>query len=392
MATPHTSHLRRWLFGLPPVEWALQHVRELVIGALKCGPIPQHIAFVMDGNRRYARQNKLETVEGHHLGFEALARILEVCYKSGVRVVTVYAFSIENFKRSKYEVDGLMDMAKTKLVQMSQHGELFDRYGASVHILGDKSLVRKDVLEQVDKAVEMTKHNDRAVLNVCFPYTSREEITHAIRETVRECSTPKAKEADEGPGAKRAAFSERSIQRNIRRRQLSSVAEEERPSAESLAPVTPNGDAAAHAMNSDTDISSQDLTDASSTGIQPPSSHTSHSTSPNLQPTPTPPKSSMHTATEYLRSKQHLPDPESLTTADLQRHIYTADAPPLDLLIRTSGVYRLSDFMLWQCHEETEIKFLQTLWPEFDLWQFLPVLVEWQWQQRRLEKDGEGRV
>lgn len=96
--------------------------------------MPQHVAFVMDGNRRYARSHKIETVEGHNLGFEALAKILEVCYKSGVKVVTVYAFSVENFKRSKYEVDALMDMAKIKLTQLAQHGELLDRYGASVRV------------------------------------------------------------------------------------------------------------------------------------------------------------------------------------------------------------------------------------------------------------------
>jgi ditrans,polycis-polyprenyl diphosphate synthase len=69
--------------------------------------------------------------------------------------------------------------------------------------------------------------------------------------------------------------------------------------------------------------------------------------------------------------------------------MYTGpDAPPLDLLIRTSGVQRLSDFLLWQCHEDTEMRFLGCLWPEFDLWQFLPVLLEWQWKQRRR---GTGR-
>ncbi|EMC98217.1 hypothetical protein BAUCODRAFT_416684 [Baudoinia panamericana UAMH 10762] len=258
MSSTYGTHLRRWLLGLPPVEWAVQQIRGLLISTLKCGPIPQHIAFVMDGNRRYARQNSLETVEGHHMGFEALARILEVCYKSGVRVVTIYAFSIENFKRSRYEVDGLMDMAKTRLVQMSQHGELFERYGARVRILGDLSLVREDVMEQLDRAAEMTKHHDRAVLNVCFPYTSRDEITRSIRETVREYSTPSQRAAGRG------GFSE------------------------------------------------------------------SH---------------------------------------------------------RTSGVYRLSDFMLWQCHEDTEIRFVDVLWPQFSLTTFMPILLEWQWRQRRKASD-----
>ncbi|KAI9870564.1 MAG: cis-prenyltransferase, partial [Watsoniomyces obsoletus] len=104
------SRLRHWLLSSPPAEWALNQLRELLIGALRQGPIPKHVAFVMDGNRRFAKSHRIETVEGHNLGFEALARILEVCYKAGVTHVTIYAFSIENFKRSKYEVDGLMDM------------------------------------------------------------------------------------------------------------------------------------------------------------------------------------------------------------------------------------------------------------------------------------------
>lgn len=90
-------------------------------------------------------------------------QILEVCYKSGVKVVTIYAFSIENFKRSKYEVDALMDMAKTKLVQLSQHGELLEKYGAKIQILGERDLVRDDVLEAIDKAVEMTSSNAQCV-------------------------------------------------------------------------------------------------------------------------------------------------------------------------------------------------------------------------------------
>ena len=84
---------------------------------------------------------------------------MEVCYKSGVKVVTVYAFSIENFKRSKYEVDALMEMAKVKISQLSQHGDLLDRYGASVRVLGQRDLVKGDVLEAIDKAVDMTKDN-----------------------------------------------------------------------------------------------------------------------------------------------------------------------------------------------------------------------------------------
>jgi ditrans,polycis-polyprenyl diphosphate synthase len=136
-------------------------LKELFINSVRQGPVPQHVAFVMDGNRRFARKNHIETVEGHNMGFEALAKILEVCYKSGVKVVTVYAFSIENFKRPLHEVNALMEIAKIKLMQLCQHGDLLERYGASLRILGERDMVRPDVLEVIDEAVEMTKHNDR---------------------------------------------------------------------------------------------------------------------------------------------------------------------------------------------------------------------------------------
>lgn len=69
------SLLRRLILESPPGEWAINQLRELLIGALKQGPVPQHVAFEMDGNRRYARTHRMETVEGHHRGFEALARV-----------------------------------------------------------------------------------------------------------------------------------------------------------------------------------------------------------------------------------------------------------------------------------------------------------------------------
>ncbi|KAK5173978.1 cis-prenyltransferase [Saxophila tyrrhenica] len=380
MATLHSGSLQRWLLSLPPVEYALQQVRELLIGSLKCGPIPQHIAFIMDGNRRWARTHHVETVEGHHMGFEALAKVLEVCYKSGVEYVTIYAFSIENFKRSKYEVDGLMDMAKTKLVQMSQHGELFDRYGAAVRILGDRSLVRDDVLEQVDKAVEMTKDNGSAVLNVCFPYTGREEIVHSIRETVKDYSSaPPEKRKEKRP------FSETHIQRNIRKgSQLESLAEEQEMPAEPPVAETasmPSSDA------ENTSVSEQDL-DSSSHLAHPPSSQTSLSPSPDLQPSSRLDLYAQKKSSSRSKSP-HLPDPENISAETLTRNTYI-NCPPPELLIRTSGVNRLSDFMLWQVHENTECKFIDCLWPEFNLWKFLPALVEWQWSQKKAMNGNGG--
>jgi ditrans,polycis-polyprenyl diphosphate synthase len=75
MSDLYLSRVRTWFMHSPPAEWALSRLRGVLIGALKQGPIPRHVAFEMDGNRRYARSHKIETIEGHHLGFEALARV-----------------------------------------------------------------------------------------------------------------------------------------------------------------------------------------------------------------------------------------------------------------------------------------------------------------------------
>lgn len=88
-------------------------------------------------------------------------QIMEICYKSGVKVVTVYAFSIENFNRPKWEVDGLMELAKAKLEQLTKYGHILDRYGARVRVLGQREMIRSDVLDVVDKAVTRTRHNNK---------------------------------------------------------------------------------------------------------------------------------------------------------------------------------------------------------------------------------------
>ncbi|KAK2784958.1 cis-prenyltransferase [Onygenales sp. PD_12] len=351
----HLSKLRRWVISSPPIEWALSHLRELLIGALTEGPIPQHVAFVMDGNRRFARNHRIEKVEGHNLGFEALAKILEVCYKAGVKVVTIYAFSIENFKRSKYEVDALMDMAKVKLSQLAQHGDLLDRYGASVRVLGRRELVKPDVLEAIDRAVEMTSRNGDAILNICFPYTSRDEITTAVRNTVIEYSTPLDRTQLPVPSGTRRAFSENHI-------------------AESIQKESGMFNGMSHINGNSSDPSLQTSRGkrearSPSGGIQ----EAEKSSSISEQYTSYPPNS------EQLIFLS----PDTITAQTLNDHMLTAGNPPLDLLVRTSGVERLSDFMLWQCHQNTEIVFLETLWPSFDLWRFLPVLWEWQWRIRK---------
>ena len=245
-----------------------------------------------------------------------------------------------------------MEMAKVKLSQLAQHGELLDRYGACIRILGQRELIKKDVLEAVDRAVAMTEHNKDTVLNVCFPYTSHDEITTAIRDTVIEYSRPL-------PSQNRS-FSESHIANTIRCRRLSAT----NPTASSHSPSV--------GPTSDTEDSAP--SNSSSITLHPDS------------PFDTLPVDDDKNA-EY---RQMYPDAESITPEILNDHMYTAGLPPVELLVRTSGVERLSDFLLWQCHQNTEIVFLQTLWPEFDLWTFLPVLVEWQWKRRKGVERARG--
>ncbi|ROW17072.1 hypothetical protein VPNG_01293 [Cytospora leucostoma] len=343
MSDLFTFYIQNWLLSSPPAEWIMKQAHELLIGALKQGPIPQHVAFVMDGNRRYAKNHKIESLEGHHLGFEALARILEVCYKCGVKVVTVYAFSIENFNRPKREVEGLMLLAKTKLSQLMQHGEVLDRYGARIKICGKREMIPADVLEYVDRAVHATRNNTGAVLNICFPYGSREEMTNAVRTTVQDyLSTPPPKSSP---------FSQTRISQNIKTRNLSIP----------------------------------DLPPIDETPSAPPS--------PGLESVSSTASTLHHLESSSQRSSNstRYPDPESITAETLTNHMYTAGDPPLDMFVRTSGVERLSDFMLWQCHQDTQVYFLKCMWPEFDLWHFLPVLIEWQWRQKQKDMDEKPR-
>ena len=274
--------------------------------------------------------------------------------------MTIYAFSIENFKRSKYEVDALMDMAKVKLIQLSQHGDLLDRYGASIRILGQRELVKPDVLAAIDRAVEMTSRNGDAVLNVCIPYTSREEMATAIKETVREYASPSGQ-----------VMSRNSPLEGVRERH---------PHSKPLAGDREHSPASAPLSYSSSDAESSS---SSSTTLHPesPPTEIASETSDNTVPP-------LHAKLSPLKG---YPDPETITSETLTDHMFTAGCPPLDLLVRTSGVERLSDFMLWQCHQDTEIAFLDILWPGFDLWTFLPVLVEWQWNERRRLNAGSER-
>ncbi|CAG8764018.1 1371_t:CDS:2, partial [Acaulospora morrowiae] len=103
-----------------PLTYLSQQARALLIKILRQGPIPQHIGFIMDGNRRFARKMNRLVVEGHYMGYNAMYEMLDICLHLGVKVVTVYAFSIENFKRPPEEVNTLMELARIKMVELCE--------------------------------------------------------------------------------------------------------------------------------------------------------------------------------------------------------------------------------------------------------------------------------
>eukprot|EP00118_Oscarella_pearsei_P008626 m.45499 g.45499 ORF g.45499 m.45499 type:complete len:353 (+) comp33611_c0_seq2:242-1300(+) len=238
-------------------------IRRFCSGVLKEGPVPKHVAFIMDGNRRYARKMKMsQAADGHALGFEKLAETLEWCLDLGINEVTVYAFSIENFKRSKDEVEGLMELAKKSFARLLEEEELIRKHEICIRVLGDVELLPSDVQKAVAKAVVLSRNNKRGFLNICFAYTSRHEITQAAKQL--------AWGVEEG----------------------------------------------------------------------------------HLYPT-------------------------DISEELMEKCFYTAESPDPDLLIRTSGEVRLSDFLLWQS-SYSSLSFLNVLWPEFSIWHLFAAVLQYQ--------------
>lgn len=191
--------------------------------------------------------------------------------------------------------------------------------------------------------------------------------------------------------ASKRPFSESSITRNIRSRKLHALPDVPEVSEESSDDYSKsNGDRVRKSTISPVHSATSSVADSAMSGVFSTSATPKGQMSPDSS-YPHSPDDSILAPTSHPLYPSY-PDPETITARTLTDHMYTAGAPPLDLLIRTSGVQRLSDFMLWQCHEHTSIVFLNCLWPEFDLWQFLPVLVEWQWWRRREQVDEEVEV
>ncbi|XP_068659779.1 dehydrodolichyl diphosphate synthase CPT3-like [Aristolochia californica] len=163
-----------------------QLFRRYLFLLLSFGPIPPHIAFIMDGNRRFARYWNLKPGKGHQVGFLALISVLKSCYELGVKYVTVYAFSIDNFKRSPDEVQLVMDLMLEKIEALLKENSIVKLYGIKVAFLGNLDLLSGPVREAAEKVIAATAANTKAVLCICVAYSSTDEIVHAVQESFKE--------------------------------------------------------------------------------------------------------------------------------------------------------------------------------------------------------------
>ncbi|XP_059612377.1 dehydrodolichyl diphosphate synthase complex subunit DHDDS [Phlebotomus argentipes] len=241
--------------------------QRLAVRVVRVGKIPHHIAFIMDGNRRFAKKIQVEKAEGHSRGFERLSEVLRWCLDLGVKEVTVYAFSIENFKRSKEEVDALLDLASEKFDRLIEEEDKLHENGICIRIIGNMEMLPLALQQKIARAMYVTRMNSKAILNVAFAYTSRDEIAHSVR-----------------------------------------------------------------------------------------------------------------TITEGVSDS--VLDQDTISDELINRCLHTKLSSDPDLLIRTSGETRLSDFLLWQV-SSTILYFTKILWPEITIWHLLSGIVQYQrWYYR----------
>ena len=141
--------------------------------------IPTHIAIIMDGNRRWARVRNLNVSDGHKNGAETLENIAKYCNKIGIKYLTVYAFSTENWKRSKEEVGALMSLLRFYLDKFAKRA---DTENIRIKVLGDIEVLDKGLKESILKAIDRTKTNTGLTLNIALNYGGRAELTMAVKK------------------------------------------------------------------------------------------------------------------------------------------------------------------------------------------------------------------
>ncbi|XP_057809381.1 dehydrodolichyl diphosphate synthase 6-like isoform X1 [Salvia miltiorrhiza] len=164
------------------------YMRRFLFRVLSVGPVPHHVAFILDGNRRFARKWKMEDVMGYRAGFLSLMTLIKCCYELGVKYITIYVFSIENFKRKPDEVRSVMDLMLEKIEGLLKEESILEQYGVRLEFVGNLKLLNESVRISAEKAMKATACNDRVILVVAVAYTSTDEMVHAAEQCCQDKS------------------------------------------------------------------------------------------------------------------------------------------------------------------------------------------------------------
>ena len=227
--------------------------------------IPQHIAMIMDGNGRWATERGLDRTFGHKAGLDTVKKITAECARLGVKYLTLYTFSTENWNRPAYEIEALMGLVLS-FIEM----ELFTDNNIKFQLIGDKERLPQSVQEKIQYMEDLTKDNDGMTMVVAMSYSSKLELTRATRLIAEEVKKGTIK-------------------------------------------------------------------------------------------------------------------PEEITEQTINDHLWTSFMPDPELLIRTGGELRISNYLLWQC-AHSEFYFCDTYWPDFDEEELYKAIVNYQNRQRRFGK------
>jgi len=232
--------------------------------------LPQHIAIIMDGNGRWAKKKHLNRISGHIRGIDAVREVVTACRDLGIKILTLYAFSIENWKRPTDEVAALMGLLKEYLLK---EGEEMLQNNIRLCAIGRLDDLPADVQETLRETIKKTKRCDGMILNLALSYGGRSEILHAVQGILLDFQKGRIK-------------------------------------------------------------------------------------------------------------------PEKLTFQTFSQYLWTRGIPDPDLLIRTSGEFRISNFLLWQI-AYTELYVTETLWPDFDRKELLKAIADYQSRERRFGMTSE---
>lgn len=169
----------------------LKEMRDIkLLEDTKKNKMPQHVAIIMDGNRRFAKGLGLSPETGHQFGRDKIEEVLEWCFELGIKNLTIYAFSTENFQRSTSEVHTLMNLCKEELKKAAKDSRIHKNQ-VRIRIIGHLESLPKDIAEAAKNIMYQTEDYDKYSFNIALAYGGREEIIHAIKKIAEDVKTDK---------------------------------------------------------------------------------------------------------------------------------------------------------------------------------------------------------